>query len=166
MYGLNYASSTGEIAEFDKNMSNASSLMSSGDLTGAMNTYMLARDSYEGSYRPTSYRDEANEKIEETFKVLSQKCTDLIEQRDLIGAKKLVESIPAKLIEENNGISSGIANINQEIDNVASQGVDELIGNVATNGGKLDENGKKYLEQLLQLTPNDYWLKFVKNKET
>ena len=102
---------------------------------------------------------------EETFKVLSQKCTDLIEQRDLIGAKKLVESIPAKLIEENNGISSGIANINQEIDNVASQGVDELIGNVATNGGKLDENGKKYLEQLLQLTPNDYWLKFVKNKE-
>lgn len=88
LHGLNYASSTGEIAEFDKNMSQASSLMNSGDLTGAMNTFMVARDSYEGSYRPTSYRDEANNKIDETFKALSQKCNDLIEQRDLIGLKE------------------------------------------------------------------------------
>ena len=165
LHGLNYASSTGEIAEFDKNMSQASSLMNSGDLTGAMNTFMVARDSYEGSYRPTSYRDEANNKIDETFKALSQKCNDLIEQRDLIGAKNLVESIPTKLIEENNEISSGITTINQEIDNVANQGVEELIRDIASNGGKLDENGKKYLDQLLQINPNDYWLNFVKNKE-
>ncbi len=165
LHGLNYASSTGEIAEFDNNMNQASSLMTNGDLTGAMNTFMLARDSYEGSYRPTSYRDEANDKIDETFKVLSQKCNDLIEQRNLIGAKKLIEAIPPKLIEENHEISSGITTINQEIENVASQGVDELIRNIASNGGKLDDSGKNYLDQLLQLNPNDYWLKFVKNKE-
>ena len=165
LHGLNYASSTGEIAEFDKNMSQASSLMNNGDLTGAMNIFMLARDSYEGSYRPTSYRDEANDKIDETFKALSLKCNDLIDQRDLIGAKKLIESIPQKLIEENNEISSGITTINQEIEDIANQGVEEIIRNIASHGGKLDDNGKKYLDQLLQLNPNDYWLKFVKNKE-
>ncbi|MEE3415049.1 MAG: hypothetical protein VZR53_06730 [Prevotella sp.] len=164
-YGLNYASSTGEIAEFDKNMSTASSLLGNGDITGAMNSYMIARDSYDGSYRPTSYRGEAGEKIEETFKILTQKCNDLIEQRDLIGAKKLVESIPPKLIEENADIASGIATINQDIVNTASHGVEELITNIASNGGKLDESGKTYLDQLLQLTPNNYWLNFVKNKE-
>jgi hypothetical protein len=164
-HGLNYASSTGEIAEFDKNMSTASSLLGNGDITGAMNSYMIARDSYDGSYRPTSYRGEAGEKIEETFKILTQKCNDLIEQRDLIGAKKLVESIPPKLIEENADIASGIATINQDIVNTASHGVEELITNIASNGGKLDESGKTYLDQLLQLTPNNYWLNFVKNKE-
>jgi len=36
---------------------------------------------------------------------------------------------------------------------------------VSANNGKLNEDGKKLLEELLELSPDDYWLKFIKNKE-
>lgn len=165
MFGANYASSTEEIAEFDNNMEKASALLNNGDASGAITAYMFARDSYDGSFRPSKYQGEADEKITEAFNSLTNECHSLIENRQIVKAQELIESIPAKLVESNSDISSGIATIKQEISAATNSGVEELINEISSNGGKLDEKGKDYLDQLLKLSPEDYWLNFLKSKE-
>ena len=36
---------------------------------------------------------------------------------------------------------------------------------IASNGGKMTEDGKKYLDQLLAVSPDNYWLNLIKAKE-
>ena len=50
--------------------------------------------------------------------------------------------------------------IAEKIDN----GRNTLILNLSANNGKLDENSKKLLLELLALSPDDYWLNFIKKK--
>ena len=40
-----------------------------------------------------------------------------------------------------------------------------LLTNISSNGGKLDSEGKKMLDEALLVSPNNYWLNFIKNKE-
>ena len=56
----------------------------------------------------------------------------------------------------------------EEIEKLITEKVDNghqpLITNISTNKGELDENGKNNLAELLELSPNDYWLNFIKHK--
>ena len=61
-----------------------------------------------------------------------------------------------------------LTNKNKELENTIKErtesGRNTLIMILSTNNGKLDENGKKLLNELLELSPNDYWLNFIKKK--
>lgn len=163
--GGNYAVSADEIGKFDEGMAKANTLFKNGDYTGAITSYMLTRDSYDGSFMPTKYEGEANDKIKEIIPVIKSKCQDLINGKKLIEAKNLVDGIPAKLLQEDNAISATVTEINENINSAVNNGVNDIISAISRNGGKLGEEDKQYLEQLLQLSPDDYWLNFVKNKE-
>jgi hypothetical protein len=43
-------------------------------------------------------------------------------------------------------------------------GRQQLITVISANNGKLDERGKLLLNELLMLSPDDYWLNFIKKK--
>ena len=49
----------------------------------------------------------------------------------------------------------------ERIDN----GRNTLIMNLSANNGNLDKSGRKLLDELLLLSPNDYWLNFIKKKD-
>lgn len=63
-----------------------------------------------------------------------------------------------RLQEKLNGVEAEIVS---KVDN----GRNALVLNVSANDGKLNEDGKKLLDELLELSPDDYWLTFIKNKE-
>ena len=61
--------------------------------------------------------------------------------------------------------------LQQELNEVESlmrektvNGRQQLITVISANNGKLDESAKNLLNELLMLSPDDYWLNFIKKK--
>jgi hypothetical protein len=52
-----------------------------------------------------------------------------------------------------------------DLQNTVAEEVDQLADLISNNGGHLTEDGKKYLDQLLAVSPNNYWLNLIKTKE-
>ena len=163
-YGTSYVSSLGNIEAFNQTVQKGDSFMSSGLYDQALASYSEAYTSYD-AFNSSSYKEDAFQKMEEvTNKLIEKGKTD---NPSLLQAKKAIQSqlqldIPSsdrtRLQEKLNGIEAEIVS---RVDN----GKNTLILNVSANNGKLNEDGKKLLDELIELSPDDYWLKFIKNKE-
>jgi hypothetical protein len=138
--------------------------MSSGLYDQAIVSYSEAYTNYD-AFNSSSYKEDAFQKMEEvTDKLIEKGKTDnpsLLQAKNAL-QKQLQLDIPSsertRLQEKLNGVETEIVS---KVDN----GRNTLILNVSANNGKLNEDGKKLLEELLELSPDDYWLKFIKNKE-
>ena len=138
--------------------------MSSGLYDQALVSYSEAYTNYD-AFNSSSYKEDAFQKMEEvTDKLIEKGKTDnpsLLQAKNAL-QKQLQLDIPSsertRLQEKLNGVETEIVS---KVDN----GRNTLILNVSANNGKLNEDGKKLLEELLELSPDDYWLKFIKNKE-
>ena len=138
--------------------------MSSGLYDQAIVSYSEAYTNYD-AFNSSSYKEDAFQKMEEvTDKLIEKGKTDnpsLLQAKNAL-QKQLQLDIPSsertRLQEKLNGVETEIFS---KVDN----GRNTLILNVSANNGKLNEDGKKLLEELLELSPDDYWLKFIKNKE-
>ena len=138
--------------------------MSSGLYDQALVSYSEAYTNYD-AFNTSSYKEDAFQKMEEvTDKLIEKGKTDnpsLLQAKNAL-QKQLQLDIPSsertRLQEKLNGVETEIVS---KVDN----GRNTLILNVSANNGKLNEDGKKLLDELLELSPDDYWLKFIKNKE-
>lgn len=138
--------------------------MSSGLYDQALVSYSEAYTNYD-AFNSSSYKEDAFQKMEEvTDKLIEKGKTDnpsLLQAKNAL-QKQLQLDIPSskrtRLQEKLNGVETEIVS---KVDN----GRNTLILNVSANNGKLNEDGKKLLDELLELSPDDYWLKFIKNKE-
>ena len=163
-YGTSYVSSLGDIDAFNQTVQKGDSFMSSGLYDQALVSYSEAYTNYD-AFNSSSYKEDAFQKMEEvTDKLIEKGKTDnpsLLQAKNAL-QKQLQLDIPSsertRLQEKLNGIETEIVS---KVDN----GRNTLILNVSANNGKLNEDGKKLLDELLELSPDDYWLKFIKNKE-
>ena len=163
-YGTSYVSSLGDINAFNQTVQKGDSFMSSGLYDQALVSYSEAYTNYD-AFNSSSYKEDAFQKMEEvTDKLIEKGKTDnpsLLQAKNAL-QKQLQLDIPSsertRLQEKLNGVETEIVS---KVDN----GRNTLILNVSANNGKLNEDGKKLLDELLELSPDDYWLKFIKNKE-
>ena len=163
-YGTSYVSSLGDIDAFNQTVQKGDSFMSSGLYDQALVSYSEAYTNYD-AFNSSSYKEDAFQKMEEvTDKLIEKGKTDnpsLLQAKNAL-QKQLQLDIPSsertRLQEKLNGVET-------EIDSKVDNGRNTLILNVSANNGKLNEDGKKLLDELLELSPDDYWLKFIKNKE-
>ena len=161
VFGLRNASEQRQV--FKNKVFTGDSLLKSADYDNAIEKYKDAYNSY-NAMNSGSYKEEALGKIDEVTemllnngktdsKSLSQAHHVLQSEMQLNLEKKDKERLQAKLEEVETIIANKIEN-----------GRNALITNLSANNGKLDENGNKLLLELLILSPNDYWLNFIKNK--
>lgn len=163
-YGTSYVSSLGDIDAFNQTVQKGDSFMSSGLYDQALVSYSEAYTNYD-AFNSSSYKEDAFQKMEEvTDKLIEKGKTDnpsLLQAKNAL-QKQLQLDIPSsertRLQEKLNGVETEIVS---KVDN----GRNTLILNVSANNGKLNEDGKKLLDELLELSPDDYWLKFIKNKD-
>lgn len=163
-YGTSYVSSLGDIEAFNQTVQKGDSFMSSGLYDQALASYSEAYTNYD-AFNSSSYKKDAFQKMEEiTDKLIEKGKTD---NPSLLQVKEALQSqlqldIPSsnrsRLQEKLDGVEAEIVS---RVDN----GKNTLILNVSANNGKLNEDGKKLLDELLELSPDDYWLKFIKNKK-
>ena len=164
MYGTSYVSSLGDIEAFNQTVQKGDAFMSSGLYDQALASYSEAYTNYD-AFNSSSYKEDAFQKMEGVIDQLIEKGKT--DNPSLLQAKNALQSqlqlnIPSSrrtsLQEKLNGVETEIAS---RVDN----GRNTLILNVSANNGKLNEDGKKLLNELIELSPDDYWLKFIKNKE-
>lgn len=163
IFGFSLWNASEERQVFKDKVFTGDSFLNSGDYNNAIESYKEAYKGY-NALNSGSYKEEALGKIDEvTEMLLKDGKTDsksllqayhvLQSEMQLNLEKKDKERLQAKLEE----VETNIAN---KIDN----GHNTLITNLSANNGTLDENSKKLLLELLELSPNDYWLNFIKKK--
>lgn len=161
--GLNYCNSSDDREQFKDRLFSGNSFMNEGDYINAVESYKEAYKGY-NAMNSSSYKDEALNKIDEVVDQLIK--TGDTDNKSLGQAYKVIESeLQLELkTEDKNRLIEKKNNLEEQIRERTENGRNTLIMNLSANNGKLDDNGKKLLGELLELSPNDYWLNFIKNK--
>lgn len=164
-YGGTYAVSTDDINAYEQRMETADGYRANEDYGKAIAGFMQASNLYDGSFRTSSYKDGAMSQADVCFEKMQGKVTSLIEGKQYGQALTLMNSIPLEYLSANQDKSDWIEKTKIDLQNIAADEVDQLADMIASNGGHLTEGGKKYLDQLLAVSPDNYWLNLIKTKE-
>ena len=163
--GINYITSSESIEQFESNIQQGEQIASQGNYGKALQLFGEAKNSYNASFRPSYYQDIADEHINSNIDKVVAKCSSLIGQNKLIEANTLLASLPQELFAGNDYNSEKLKTAKTTLDNAIANGLESLIYDISRNNGHLDAKSKAYLDELLKINPNDYWLNFIKNKE-
>lgn len=164
-YGGSYVISTDDINAYEQRMETAGGYLTNGDYGKAIAGFMQASNQYDGSFKTSSYKDEAMSRADACFESMQKKVASLIEGKQYGEVLSLMKSIPAEYLSANQDKSDWIEKTKIDLQNTVAEEVDQLADMIANNGGHLTEDGKKYLDQLLAVSPDNYWLNFIKTKE-
>ena len=163
--GGSYVGSKGEIDQFNNDMSRANELVAEGHFREGFLAYQEAKDGYDGSFFPGSFEGDADEAIETTVKMLCAEASELISNNQLVAAQAKLNEIPESVITSNKDLEIQVKDCQDNLKLAVANIKDSLLTNISENGGKLDSEGKKMLEEGLLAAPDDYWLNFIKSKE-
>lgn len=163
--GGSYVSSKGDIDKFNESMAKANEQVEQGNYTSAFMTMQGAKDGYDGSFFPGSYEGEADEAIEQTVEKVCTEAENLISANKYSAAKTMIANIPEKVLSEDASLRERVQIVKGKLETAVGSTKDKLIENISRNNGKLDEQGKQLLDEALLVSPDDYWLKFIKGKE-
>ena len=162
--GTSYVSSLGDMNTFNQTIQKGDGFMSTGSYDQAISTYTDAFNNYD-AFNSGSYKEDALSKIEEATDKLVEEGkadnTSLFQAHEAIQSELSLD-IPSA---DRNKFQNKLKIVEDEIAQRVEKGHNTLALNISSNNGKLNEEGKKLLEELLKLSPNDYWLNFIKNKE-
>ncbi len=161
--GYNYWRFSEARVLFSNRMLSGDSFMNNGDYVKAVDSYKEAFNGY-NDINSGSYKKNAVEKIDDVVDKLIREGES--DNKSLLKAYQVIESELQLDLDAN--VKDRLTTKKNELENTIKERTDNgrnnLIMNISSNNGKLDELGKKHLMELLELTPNDYWLNFIKNK--
>ena len=163
-FGTNYVSSMDDMESFSQSIQEGDNNMASGLYDEAFSSYKAAYTNY-NAFNANSYKQEAFDKISVTVdKMIEAGKTDnnsLSCAHNAIQEALLLDISTSDKMDLQAKLEVVEADITTRIEN----GTNTLALNISANDGKLNDDGRKLLEELLELSPNDYWLNFIKNKE-
>ena len=170
-HGVTYLSSKDSIEQYNNCIASADKCMNDGNIVEAITLYEKAHDEYNASYKTDSYKNSALEKKENACSKLLQQKVD--SSSALFNSGKYKESINEleaikPYMTTNQLLSSynkAVSGLNTQIKIAVKRETNTIILNISTNRGKLDASGKKLLNSLLEVAPEDYWLNIIKKKQ-
>lgn len=163
--GVSYISSSSFIEQFENTIQLGELSASNGDYGKALQLFSEAKAGYDASFRPSHYRDIADEHIRTNLDKVTTECTTLIKQSKFMDASTLLEALPQNIVIENEVNAEKVRTAWIALNTAMEQGLDNLISNISKNKGHLDATAKECLNELLKVNPDDYWLSFIKNRE-
>ncbi len=161
---INYLSSLGDINRFEDEIQKGDKYLSEGKLNNAIDNYTAAYINYDG-YKSGSYKESAFKKIETaTDQIIADAQTD---NNALYIAQQTINNLLQQNLtkSEKQKLEAKAKYIDNEIVIRVEDGLKTLIGNISQNNGSLDESGKKFLKEMLLLSPDNYWFNFINKKE-
>ena len=163
-YGVSYVSSLGDIETFNQNIQQGDAFLSNGSYSSALSSYKDAYTNYD-AFNSSSYKDDAFKKIEEVSDKLIEAGKN--DNESLLTAMNEIQSeLQLDLSSsEREKVQEKLHILEAEINNRVENGKNTLALNISANNGRLNNEGKTLLADLLKLSPKDYWLNFIKEKE-
>ena len=163
VYLYQYYNSSADREQYEKRVTSGNNFLSKGDYDNAIESYKEAYNGY-NALNSGSYKEAALMRMDDLVDKLCNEGND--NNKSLLQAYKLLQSeMQLNLDKEDlSRLQSKKDNIEKLINTRVSNGRNSLISIVSANNGKLDADGKALLIDLLELSPNDYWLNFIKKK--
>lgn len=159
-----YNASENDKEQFNSMVLSGNSFFSNGEYSKAMDSY---KEAYNVNYTlgNEDYQKEAFEKMDVLAgELLKKGLSDnscLLQALDLSKSELQLNGLNRVSREK---IQARIDNIENLIIEKTENGKNALITNISANNGKLDEIGTAQLKDLLELSPDDYWLNFILKK--
>lgn len=164
-YGGSYISSTDSIERYEQQISKASAFEESSEYGKAIEAYMKAANEYEGSFNFEGYVANANNKADLCFDRIKDIVIQQVEGKKYRSVLSLLSTLPENYLSSDQKRQDWVVKIKSDMSNSVEAGIDNLANQISASGGKLDENSMELLEDLLAVSPNNYWLRFIKNKK-
>lgn len=169
--GISYTSSADARAAYETTMASANAEYAKGNYTSALELFQKAENDYNAYYSSSSYKDEAHARaIEASNHIISDwegKVRPLLQSKKVAEAKLLTIALPSNLVLEGSSEQS-FKSLSEQIDKDlavrSTEIVDELLNDIYTHQGKLSESGKRELDEMIKVVPDNYWLNFIKEK--
>lgn len=167
----NYTSSSEQRTTFETTMLAAKQASENGQLLEAINLYKKAEIEYDANWKTDEYKSTARKKAEEVSSVVYQEYKNQIDStlanNQIIDASYIIKTLPQELVlagDDWEHYKTTIKNIDASIENEIKLEIDKLISSISRNK-KLTDSDKERLEVLTTVAPDNYWLKFISNKE-
>lgn len=160
-----YNSSTDEIARYESTISQADTYMSQGKYGQALGKYLSAGDNYAGSYNPSSYKSESVDKANTCFENLKNAVEQQMQSKKYKTIQNELASIPQSYLASDAQKKDWVDKTNTQLKQMVDNEIETLINKIAIGNGHLDADGKKFLDELLSVSPDNYWFKIIKSKE-
>ena len=161
VYGFMYMASSTDREQFNQRIYTGDSFMHDGDYINAVESYKKAFNGY-NAMNSNGYKEDA-------FKSMDALNQNLLEEgknnnKTLLDASKVIRSELSLNLgaKEKEKLQGELKELEAIVTDKVINGHQLLITNISANNGKLDERGKILLNELLALSPDDYWLNFIK----
>lgn len=163
--GGSYLSSVDSIDQFDNRIQQAASLADKNEYGEAITQCLIAADSYDGIFLPSKYRNEGIREAEEMFEKAQSAVTTSIKDKQYKNALAIIASIPDDFLNRDQKYKDWVAKTKIDMENAVEEDIDALATFIESNDGVLGTYGKMKLEELLAVSPDNYWLNLLKSKE-
>lgn len=170
-YGISYLSSKDEIELYKSTMQKAENYEEEQSYISAIAAYTQAHDEYNGFFYKDGYKEDAMLKKENASRLLFEQINMLSQEhfnkKEFIQSRRDWDSIKAYMLtpylqeEFNNEYES----LNTKLLLAVEKEKNTIIADISNNNGKLTVSGKKLLKQLLEISPEDYWLNVIQKKQ-
>lgn len=170
-FSISYLLSKDEIELYKSTIHQAENYIEEQSYIKAIETFRLAQTQYKGSFNTDGYKQDAMLKKENACELLFRQKTAFAKERfskgEYLQSKRELDSIkiymttPALLADYEREYDK----LNQQIESAIEKDINTIILNIATNNGRLNASGKKLLKQLLEISPEDYWLNIIDKKQ-
>lgn len=170
-YSISYLSSKDEIELYKSTMQKAENYEEEQSYISAIAAYTQAHDEYNGFFYKDGYKEDAMLKKENASRLLFEQINMLSQEhfnkKEFIQSRRDWDSIKAYMLtpylqeEFNNEYES----LNTKLLLAVEKEKNTIIADISNNNGKLTVSGKKLLKQLLEISPEDYWLNIIQKKQ-
>lgn len=164
LYLVRYVSSKSEIEEFNRYIAVGDSLSAANDPLAAFDMYYTADTAYTGSFLPSRYHANASEAFESTIIKFDRQFVDLMEDKKLSAAKALVDTLPNLYCSRYKTLAESRNKHRKDLEEASKTGLNQMIKKVSSGNGKLKEEDKEYLDELIAISNDSYWLNVIKKK--
>lgn len=166
-----YSTSSEQIDAFEKMMDAAKEANESGDVLRAIKLYSEAEHDYSATWRKDEYKEKARKSAEELSSIIYKdyrlKIDSAIYDTQIIEAAYIVKTMPQELVLGGNDLkhyNSTAKSIEDLMESSMKEEIEKLIISISKNR-RLTESDKQRIEILTKVAPDNYWLKFIIDKE-
>lgn len=164
LHSVRYVNSRSEIEEFNRYMAVGDSLAAANNHLAAFDVYYAADTAYTGTFLPSHYHSNASNAFENTIVKFDYQCSDLLSKKKLSAAKNLIDTLPEIYCTKYKKLAISRDKYKKELEEASVAGLDQMISKIWSGNGNLKKEDIEYLNELIAISDDPYWLNIIKKK--
>ena len=170
-WSYNYIASAEERAEYEETILLAQQANANGNIIQAIELYSKAENEYDAGWRNGYYKEKAHSEAgvlsSKVYAKYKSEIDKALSVDNIIDVAYIMKTIPQSLVltgEDWDHFKNTSTKVENSIDSCIKKELDSFLIAISKQG-KLSDSEKERLNRLDTISPDNYWIKFIKTKE-